>query len=93
MRYGYVDAGTGRSMTELEYEQALASGKQLFLFLMDKDAPITVDMVETDADAYGKLLAFRNRVLGRHMCRMFTTTDDLVRKAEDALRQATGKVA
>ena len=88
MRYGYVDAGTGRSMTELEYEQALASGKRLFLFVMDKDAPITVDMVETDPDAYAKLLAFRSRVLQSHMCRMFTTRDDLVQKAEGALRQA-----
>jgi hypothetical protein len=86
MRYGYVDPGTGRSMTELEYEQALASDKQLLLFVMDKDAPITVEMVETDPEAYAKLLAFRNRVLDRHMCRFFTTRADLVTKAEDALR-------
>jgi hypothetical protein len=34
MSYGHVDAGTGRSMTELEYEQALASGKELLLFVV-----------------------------------------------------------
>lgn len=40
MSYGHVDAGTGRSMTELEYEQALASGKELLLFVVDKQAPL-----------------------------------------------------
>ena len=74
-------------MTELEYEQALASGKQLFLFVMDDNAPITVNMVEADPEASAKLRQFRNRVLGRHTCRMFTTREDLVQKAEDALRQ------
>jgi hypothetical protein len=76
------------NLATLPYEQALASGKQLLVFVMDKDAPITVEMVDTDPDAYAKLLAFRSRVLTRHLCRMFTTREDLVNKAEAALRSA-----
>src|SRR5215213_7729307 len=78
MRYGMVDPATGYSMTELEYRQAAASGKQIRMFVTDKRAPITADMVETDPEAYAKLLAFKDRVLKAHVCAFFTTVEDLV---------------
>ncbi|MBI3973661.1 MAG: macro domain-containing protein [Chloroflexi bacterium] len=87
MRYGAVDAGTGLSMTELEYRQAVASNKHIQMFVMDDKAPITVDMVETDPERYAKLCDFRQRVLQSHVCGLFLDVGDLVAKAERALRE------
>ncbi|MBI4494175.1 MAG: DUF4062 domain-containing protein [Chloroflexi bacterium] len=86
MRYGSIDASSGLSMTELEYRQAIASDKELHMFVLDRGAPITVDMVETDPPAYAKLLDFKRRVLQAHVCAMFTDVNDLLEKAEHALQ-------
>ena len=86
MRYGYVEPGSGLSMTELEYRQAVASNKAICIFLMDQNAPITAGMVETDPQSFARLLDFRQRVMKAHTCGMFTDTPDLERKAERALK-------
>ncbi len=86
MRYGSIDQGTGFSMTELEYRQAIASGKRICMFVMSDDAPITPTMVERDPDAYGRLIAFKQRVLQSHVCALFTDPQDLATRVEAALR-------
>jgi O-acetyl-ADP-ribose deacetylase (regulator of RNase III) len=90
MRYGHVDPGSGLSMTELEYRQAVSSAKQVLLFVMDKDAPITAGMVETDPQSYAKLVEFRGRILKEHTCGLFTGPADLAGKAELALNGLKG---
>lgn len=87
MRYGYVDPGTGLSMTELEYRQAIASAKPMHIFVMDDQASITAGMVETDSVRFARLLEFKSRVLKDHTCKLFTSPDDLAAKARDTLRQ------
>jgi hypothetical protein len=85
MRYGYVDDVTGLSMTELEYRQAIASDKDIRVFVMDEDAPITGAMVERDPGNLEKLNAFRETVLKSHSCGMFRSEDDLAEKVERTL--------
>jgi hypothetical protein len=87
MRYGHVDEGTGLSMTELEYRQAVASAKPLCMFVMDRDASIRPSMVEDDAVRYGKLLDFRSRVMNAHTCALFKDPADLAKKAATSLRE------
>jgi O-acetyl-ADP-ribose deacetylase (regulator of RNase III) len=87
MRYGYVDPGTGMSMTELEYRQALASGKPMHMFVMDKSAVITADMVETDSVRFARLLEFKDRVMKDHTCALFTSPADLASKARNTLKR------
>ncbi|MBI5202887.1 MAG: DUF4062 domain-containing protein [Elusimicrobia bacterium] len=86
MRYGYVEPSSGLSMTELEYRQAVSSAKPILLFVMDKNAPITAGMVETDPQGYAKLLDFRDRVLKAHTCGLFTGPEDLNQKVTHALK-------
>lgn len=88
MRYGYVDPGTGLSMTELEYRQAIASDKRISMFVMDQSAPILASMVEDDPTRYAKLIDFRNRVMKAHTCALFTDPPDLAQKAEATLKEA-----
>ena len=86
MRYGYVDPCSGLSMTELEYRQAVSSAKPIFLFVMDKNAPITAGMVETDPQGFAKLVEFRERVLKAHTCGLFNAPEDLTQKVGLALK-------
>jgi len=86
MRYGYVDPGTGLSMTELEYRQAVASDKRICIFVMDKNAPIMASMVEDDPVLFAKLKDFRGRIMKAHTCALFTDPADLAKKAEATLK-------
>jgi hypothetical protein len=88
LRYGYVDPGTGLSMTELEYRQAIASGKPMHMFVMDERAPITASMVETDPVRFARLQEFKARAMKDHTCAMFTDAQDLAVKAEATLKAA-----
>ncbi|MBV8859162.1 MAG: DUF4062 domain-containing protein [Acidobacteria bacterium] len=88
LRYGYVDPGTGLSMTELEYHQAVASAKPIQMFVIDKNATIRANMVEEDPTKYAKLLEFKSRVMKDHTCTQFTDEHDLADKAEAALKEA-----
>jgi O-acetyl-ADP-ribose deacetylase (regulator of RNase III) len=87
MRYGYVDPGTGLSMTELEYRQAIASAKPVHIFVMDDQAPITAGMVETDSVRFARLLEFKSRIMKDHTCKLFTSPDDLANKVRDTLKE------
>jgi O-acetyl-ADP-ribose deacetylase (regulator of RNase III) len=88
MRYGYVDPGTGLSMTELEYRQAIASNKRICMFLMDRSASILADMVEADPICYAKLIDFKGRVMKAHTCALFTDPADLALKTESTLKES-----
>jgi len=85
MRYGYIDPASGISMTELEYHQAVSTGKPLRIFVMSDEAPITVNMVERDPHSMAKLIEFKQRVLASHTCRMFTDAEDLAGKVQHSL--------
>jgi len=87
MRYGYVDPGTGLSMTELEYRQAIASDKRICMFVMDQNAPILASMVEDDPIRFAKLIDFRGRIMKAHTCALFTDPADLAQKAEATLKE------
>ncbi|MGI8970456.1 MAG: DUF4062 domain-containing protein [Dehalococcoidia bacterium] len=88
MRYGSIDTSTGLSMTELEYRQAIAGRKDVRMFVMGDDAPVSVGMIERDPAAFAKLLEFRNLVLQSHMCSIFKDVSDLRKKAENTLKSA-----
>lgn len=87
MRYGYVDPGTGLSMTEFEYRQAIASDKGICMFVMDQNAPILASMVEDDPIRFAKLIDFRGRIMRAHTCALFTDPADLAQKAAATLKK------
>jgi len=88
MRYGHVDDGSGLSMTELEYQQALDGRKPLRIFIMDDDAPIRASMVERDPAKLERLNDFKARVLRNHTCKMFIDESDLAVKVESSFGEA-----
>ena len=55
VRYGSIDQATGLSMTELEFNEAEASGKPMLLYVIRDDAPVKVSDIEHDSEATAKL--------------------------------------
>jgi O-acetyl-ADP-ribose deacetylase (regulator of RNase III) len=85
VRYGYIDSATGLSMTELEFNEAIASGKRMVLYVIRDDAPVKVSDIEPDPSGKAKLDNLRRRILAEHTVYLFDTADDLARQVYEDL--------
>lgn len=50
-RYGYIPPRKKKSMTELEYREAVKSGKPCLIFLLDEDSPWPPKFIDKDENA------------------------------------------
>jgi len=60
-RYGHVPEGHDKSITEIEFDRAVERGIPILIFLIHKDHPLTIEMVETDKVAQEKLRKLKDR--------------------------------
>lgn len=85
MRYGsVVDEGTGKSFTELEYDEAIKNNIPVLIYIFDENypiAPIFVDMGESAK----KLEEFKSRLQRVHVVSKFTNPADLGKKVTQDL--------
>ncbi len=90
-RYGYVPPDPSanphrRSITELEYETAIASGKSILAFLLDPTAPWPVSFLDAMSEAGGaEIMRFRSSLGGRHLAGIFRSPDNLASLAAPAV--------
>lgn len=80
-RLGSVDAESGKSYTQLEYERAHQVGKPVLIYLADERAAI-VPFADIDVDnpQRERLVAFKQTLRERHTVSTFSTADDLAEK-------------
>ncbi len=80
MRYGTVDEETGRSMTQLELEEAERIGLPVLIYLIDEESqPVLPRYMDRGEDAR-KLAALKERLKKKHTVSLFTSPDDLARR-------------
>ncbi|MDB6123560.1 MAG: hypothetical protein JWQ71_2553 [Pedosphaera sp.] len=80
MRYGSVDISTGKSLTQLEYEEAQRIGLPSLIYLVDEERqPILPCHIEFGEGAE-RLRTFKALLRGRHVVSSFTSPEDLVAK-------------
>lgn len=85
MRYGSVDEQTGKSMTHLEYEEALSLGIPTLIYLMDEQKqPVLSDHFDTGENAEN-LRRLKEELKQRSTVSFFTTPDDLARRVSQDL--------
>lgn len=60
-RYGHIPEGQDISITEMEFDRAVKRGIPILVFLIHKDHPLTIDMVEAREGAQKKLAALKER--------------------------------
>lgn len=82
-RYGSLDTD-GKSWTEKEYEHAVSRNIPVLVFMRSKHS-ITADKMEDDPAQREKLDNFKRRVRDRHLCKEWTTAEELVGQVMNAL--------
>jgi hypothetical protein len=90
-RYGYVPRDPsanphGRSITELEYEAAIESGKSVLAFLLDPTAPWSASFMDALSETGGtEIVRFRSVLGGTHLAGIFRSPDNLASLAAPAV--------
>ena len=75
-RYGYRPPDHDKSVTELEYEEALKAGLPCLIFLLADDAAWPSEWIDTGKDK-ASVEAFRRRLRRRHTTSYFSETPKL----------------
>lgn len=85
MVYGNVDATTGKSLVQLEYEAALAAGLPVLIYIMDEDEHLVLPKhVDTGTPALA-LSELKSHLSQTQAVRFYESADDLVAKLENDL--------
>jgi hypothetical protein len=75
-RYGYTPEGYDKSITELEYQKAIETGKECLIFLLHEDASWPAKFVDIGIDGE-KIRALRNRLSTVKTVSFFHSADEL----------------
>jgi hypothetical protein len=84
MRYGSIDAESGKSLTRLEYEEAQRQRLPSLIYLLDEERqPVLPKHIEFGESAE-RLREFKRTLKSNHVVSFFTTPEDLaVRVSQD----------
>ena len=89
-RSGYRPPGHERSITELEYRQAVESGIDRLIFLLDESAPWPQELIDEDR---GSIEAFRAELQSSYVVAFFSSAEELATDVSVAVANLTGQAA
>lgn len=84
MRYGSIDKNSGKSFTELEYDEAIKNKLPVLIYIFDENHPIAPKFVDT-GEAAKNLEEFKSRLKKAHVVSTFTNPSDLGKKVTQDL--------
>ena len=87
-RYGYIPPGQKKSITELEFRQAVTGGKECLVFLLDEkiDQPrASMGGVTSEDDGGERISALRDELKRDYTVSFFETPEDLAVKVSAAV--------
>lgn len=84
MRYGSVDLDSGKSLTQLEYEEAQRLGLPSLIYILDEERQAVLPKHIEFGESAEKLREFKRTLKASHVVSFFTTPEDLaVRVSQD----------
>jgi hypothetical protein len=83
-RYGFVPPNQTKSITQLEYERAIASHKDVLIFLLHEAAPWPRKFVDRGSDCE-RVDELREHLRAEHLCSFFSGPDELAFKVVTAV--------
>lgn len=87
MRYGSIDPETGKSITQVEYEEAQRFHLQSLMYLIDEERQPVLPKHIDFGESAEKLTALKSLVKQHHVVSLFTTPEDLaMRVTQDVAR-------
>ena len=93
-RYGSINARTGISYTEMEYNYAIERGIPVLVFSIDDSAEIDPEKIEKDPIKNGKLAEFKKRAMNNRLASVWQDMSDLIAKvaiSNDSLKTLSEK--
>ena len=91
-RYGSINARTGISYTEMEYNYAIERGIPVLVFSIDDSAEIDPEKVEKDPIKNGKLAEFKNRAMNNRLASVWQDMSDLIAKVAISIMRAKTEI-
>lgn len=88
-RYGSIDAETGKSYTELEYEYAVEKGIPVLAFAIDDIKKLPDDKKDSDDTSKAKLVLFKEKALKNRLAGIWENKDQLAYKVFASIINAT----
>lgn len=76
-RYGSINASTGLSYTEMEYDYAVSIGLPILVFSIDDNVKLSKTKMESDEEKIKKLVAFKEKAMGNRLASIWKNADDL----------------
>ena len=93
MRYGSIEEGSGKSFTELEYDEAVKNKIPVLVFIIDEEqCPILPKFVDVGEKAE-KLKQFKAKLNSSYLVSRFASIDNLKQLVEKSVRQAIDKIS
>lgn len=93
MRYGSIEEGSGKSFTELEYDEAVKNKIPVLAFIIDEEqCPILPKFVDVGEKAE-KLKQFKAKLNSSYLVSRFASIDNLKQLVEKSVQQAVDKIS
>lgn len=91
-RYGSVNAKTGLSYTEMEYEYAKHKQIPVLVFAIDESVELSGDKVEKETDKIEAIKLFRQKAMTNRLASVWKTPDELTGALAIAIMQAKSEI-
>lgn len=93
MRYGSIEEGSGKSFTELEFDEAVKNKIPILAFVIDeKQCPVLPIYVDVGEKA-DKLKLFKEKLNSSYLVSRFSSVDNLKQLVEKSVNQAIEKIS
>jgi hypothetical protein len=92
-RYGYVPEGQKKSLTEIEFREARALNKPLFVFMLDDNTSWPIDQIEgyTNTEVAERLSAFKKELRETCVVEYFSSPANLSKKVAVSFAHYLGR--
>ncbi|TPG48852.1 DUF4062 domain-containing protein [Rhodanobacter glycinis] len=93
MRYGHVDEASGKSLTQLEYEEAQAVHLPSLIYVMDEETHSVLPKHVDTGDSATNLRELKRQLKERHVVNFFSSPEDLASRVTQDLVRLVGAMA
>ena len=93
MRYGSIEEGSGKSFTELEYDEAVKNKIPVLAFIIDEEQCAILPKFVDVGEKAEKLKQFKAKLNSSYLVSRFASIDNLKQLVEKSVQQAIDKIS
>ena len=93
MRYGSIEEGSGKSFTELEYDEAVKNKIPVLAFIIDEEQCAILPKFVDVGEKVEKLKQFKAKLNSSYLVSRFASIDNLKQLVEKSVQQAVDKIS